>query len=485
MNPSDMARVRAAVQHAIPFTTANYGNLPKPSEVYVPPSHLKALRLDCNLVIGARGVGKSFWASALSSTAVRDLLGKSLRELDTARVSTGFGMQPQPDDYPDGDTFSALIRDGNEPYQVWRAVVSRWLRKRARIDIPASSWTETLNWVKENPESFARLLLAASESFARDGKSGLIVFDALDRTSSNWQEMDKIVRDLLRLVLHLKSYNGLHGKVFLREDQYGRSVTAFPDASKLDATRVELTWAIHDLHGLLWQTLCNAEEAHGEVCRSLYTDVAGKPPKNVDNRYILDDPARRETSLQRTLFEQLAGPWMGRDRRRGVPYVWAVSHLADGNGRTSPRSFLSAIRSAANDSEERYPSHQYPLHYESIKRGVQKASEIRVAEISEDYPWVRTVMGPLEGLTVPCQFSAIKELWIETLPQGAPNLGTPSLPPQHASEGWNGVRTDLERLGVFDTKRDGRIDMPDLYRVGFGLGRKGGVKPVSRRTAHG
>jgi len=32
------------------------------------------------------------------------------------------------------------------------------------------------------------------------------------------------------------------------------------------------------------------------------------------------------------------------------------------------------------------------------------------------------------------------------------------------------------RRGVHK-KRDGRIDMPDLYRVGFGLGRKGGVKP--------
>jgi hypothetical protein len=28
-----------------------------------------------------------------------------------------------------------------------------------------------------------------------------------------------------------------------------------------------------------------------------------------------------------------------------------------------------------------------------------------------------------------------------------------------------------------ETKKDGRVDMPDLYRVGFGLGRKGGVKP--------
>lgn len=51
------------------------------------------------------------------------------------------------------------------------------------------------------------------------------------------------------------------------------------------------------------------------------------------------------------------------------------------------------------------------------------------------------------------------------------------MPPQHAERGWDGLRQDLIRLGIFETKKDGRIDMPDLYRVGFGLGRRGGVKP--------
>jgi|GEM_PF-2093247 len=40
-----------------------------------------------------------------------------------------------------------------------------------------------------------------------------------------------------------------------------------------------------------------------------------------------------------------------------------------------------------------------------------------------------------------------------------------------------GIRQDLQRLGIFIIRKDSRIDMPDLYRVGFGLGRKGGVKP--------
>ena len=44
--------------------------------------------------------------------------------------------------------------------------------------------------------------------------------------------------------------------------------------------------------------------------------------------------------------------------------------------------------------------HQYALHYDSIKRGVQKASKIRVREIQEDYPWIHRVLTPLSGMVV-------------------------------------------------------------------------------------
>lgn len=169
---------------------------------------------------------------------------------------------------------------------------------------------------------------------------------------------------------------------------------------------------------------------------------------------------------------------MGRDRRRGVPYVWSVSHLADGRGQTSPRSFLAAIRAAAEDSLEKYSEYDDVLHYESIKRGVQKASEIRITEIAEDYPWVKALCEPLAGLNVPCTFSMVEERWKEHFPNGSEDLYQDRLPPQHGDRGWSGIVDDLERLGIFEKMKDSRINMPDLYRVGFGLGRKGGVKPM-------
>jgi hypothetical protein len=98
--------------------------------------------------------------------------------------------------------------------------------------------------------------------------------------------------------------------------------------------------------------------------------------------------------------------------------------------------------------------------------------------MAEDYPWVTNVMLPLKGLTVPCEFSVIEHLWNQNSASDLFQSTSPALPPQHADRGGEGVRKDLERIGIFETMKDGRVNLPDLYRVGFGLGRRGGVKPV-------
>lgn len=474
---SNVQFIRQALVEALPMATSNYGETPYPGHMYVPLAHVRALRLECNLVIGTRGVGKSFWTAALRDQTLRALLGQSVPELERADVCVGFSATPLIVAYPDGDVFGLLIGQF-DPYDIWRAVIARWLAQITTTDLPCDTWEATVRWVSAQPEAMAKMAQDANKRLEAGQRYGLIVFDALDRTSNNWRTMDDIVRALLRVVLWLKSYAHLHAKVFLREDQFDRTVTNFTDASKLRATMSELTWAPHDLHGLLWQVLCNASEEYGETLREVYRHVVGDLPLQRDDVWRLDEKVKREGETQRLLFERLAGKWMGSDHRRGVPYVWSVSHLADGRRRTSPRSFLAAIRAAAEDSRERYPDYTYALHYESIKRGVQRASRIRVDELTEDYPWVTKLMEPLRGLTVPCRFSAIEERWHEHFPQGPDGIASTRLPPQHVEQGWKGVCSDLERLGIFERMHDMRINMPDLYRVGFGLGRRGGVKPI-------
>lgn len=449
---------------AAPLEISNFGETPQLETLYLPPSHLKALKLDSHIVVGGRGVGKSFWTAALQSESLREQLGAVSSELRGIEAFAGFSSKEDIECYPNADVFADFFKNRIDPYDLWRAVVLRWVAQRINQSIPCQSWQSTVEWLKNKPESAARLMQTERKW------KGLILFDALDRTSSEWQRMDEIVRGLLRTTLWLKSFPGLYAKVFLREDQAERTVFNFADASKLTATKAELTWARHDLHGLLWQRLINSPGSYGECMRNICpNDPLGKA-------WCVSSRMKYESEEQKKAFGELAGPWMGRDKRRGVPYTWSVGHLSDGRGQTSPRSFLAAIRQAAEYSSERYAQHEYPLHFESIKRGIQKASEIRVQEIAEDYPWVPEILSALSGMNVPIEFEAVQTKWREQFPNGPQSISSTHLPAQHV-DSWDGVRLDLQRLGLLETKKDGRIDMPDLYRVGFGLGRKGGVKP--------
>ncbi|HET7867340.1 MAG TPA: hypothetical protein VFL86_23290, partial [Burkholderiaceae bacterium] len=103
----------------------------------------------------------------------------------------------------------------------------------------------------------------------------------------------------------------------------------------------------------------------------------------------------------------------------------------------------------------------------------------------EDYPWVAHVMAPLRGeLQVPCLSEDILVRWrksraLETLSGELQQSGSSvKLPPQHLADGPEGVLADLQELGLIQRQHDGRIQMPDVYRIAFGLGRRGGVKPL-------
>nr|WP_314983429.1 hypothetical protein [uncultured Pantoea sp.] len=470
----DVEKVRLAVS-AASLESSSFGDAPSPGQLYVPLSHIKALKLASHVVVGGRGVGKSFWTAVLRSKDLQETMHEFVPELQGLDISIGFSNIEAIREYPNEDTFQLLLINGYEPYDIWRAVIIRWIASRSHIKIPDAGWAETINWFKSKPEDAAEIM-----SSPRNW-NGLIVFDALDRTSDDWQRMDDIVRGLLRAVLWLKSYKGLYAKVFLREDQAERTVFNFPDASKILATKAELIWGRHDLHGLLWQRLINAPLQQGELLRKICEEVTQQSILLSRGAYQLPAEMKRESESQRKAFERLAGPWMGKDKRRGVPYTWSVNHLADGRGQTSPRSFLAAISQAVDDSLSRYPQHEFALHYESLKRGIQKASEIRVTEVAEDYPWVPDVLSTLKGLNVPSEYELVEQRWGGRYPEGPQQVNSNRLPAQHAERGWSGIKEDLESLGLIETKKDSRIDMPDLYRVGFGLGRKGGVKPKNNR----
>jgi len=482
MNRS-IASARDAILDALPQETSLFGSAPEPRFTHVPASHAKALHPDVQVVVGMRGSGKSFWWAALQEEALRRLVAARARGLELFRntiVLAGYGEKPRPNEYPGRDTLEQLL-ESYEPRAIWRAVLLHALRGLDRTRLNQTPGPDPGDWkrrviqTQDHPEVVERFLAALDDQLDKESRHAIVVFDALDRSASSWEAVYRLVRGLLQVALDLRPYRRLRVKCFLRTDQFDEArLGDFPDASKVLSARVDLFWPAHELYAMFFQYLGNAdrEDFRREIEKQFRLTW-----REEDGVFIPPNELLRDTSLQRDFFHAITGPWMGRDRRRGFPYTWVVGHLADAHGQTSPRSFLAALRAAAEDSKERHPQHDWPLHYESIKRGVQRASGIRRQELQEDYPWVDALMKPLEGQVVPCPFETIAAVWRETRASEKLKAGG-RLPPASLAQGPEGLRRDLEELGIFQRMRDGRVNIPDVYRVAYGVGRRGGVKPI-------
>ena len=480
----DMARQALA---SLPEGTS-YGETPTLDHVYLPRSHAKALDMNNPLVTGMRGAGKTFWWSALQERSVRQLVGQLVGQAgasstlnERTEVRIGFGLKPAIGEYPSKDVLHQLMNQSIEPRIIWRTVQARQLAPENHPIHQQEQWYERTVYVEQNPETIDRLFQQRDEEFDRQGTYFLLLFDALDRCADDWKEMYPIIRGLLQNALEWLSFRRLRVKVFLRSDQIDENEVAnFPDASKVLASSVELNWPRNELYGLLWHYLANGQ--NGAKFQTFLASDKSWPFVEVGDQHVVTVPRPLREDRQREKFHDMAGPWMGRGPKRGLPYTWIPNHLGDTEGRVSPRSFLKALRMAAENTADQYPDHAKALHFESIKRGVQEASRTRVAEVREDYPWVDKVLQSLAGLVVPCKFAEIEARWnadgvLDRLTDDV-DQNAVKLPPSRIDRGADGVREDLESLRVFWKAQDGRVNIPDVFRVGYGLGRRGGVKPA-------
>ena len=258
----DPARTRNLVLGALPSETSLHGDSPDPRVVYLPASHAKALRLDALLVSGMRGAGKSFWWSALQQPEVRGIVASLARYpgMQNLDVHVGFGEVPNLRFYPDRDTIAKILRERMDPRDIWRAVI---LRHEVASDHPVArgTWEDAVRWVGQNPEQVGISLSEFDLRLDREGKSFLVLFDALDRSARDWKDMHRLIRGLLEVAVDLRPYKRTRVKCFLRSDQVEEArIGDFPDASKIIPQRVELRWLPHDLYGLLWHYLSNLNE---------------------------------------------------------------------------------------------------------------------------------------------------------------------------------------------------------------------------------
>lgn len=474
--------LRELILRALPEDTSLHGTDPELRYTYLPATHAKALRPGSMLVVGIRGSGKSFWWSALQKPELRDAVGKDIGLNKDTVVTTGFGERHSPDNYPGKDTLTSLLEEF-DARSIWRTIVLKQVgdQRLPQEFNSLKNWKNRVNWLKENPEPVEQLFYKIDSELESQETYHLVLFDALDRTADDWKTMNQLVRGLLQAVLDFRSYNRIRLKMFVRPDQIGDpEVAAFPDSSKMLSQKTELYWPRIELYGLLWQHLAN--EPSLEIFREGCEKLASVKWRKVDNVWVVPERLRSDESIQRRVFHAMTGPWMGRDRRRGFPYTWLPNHLGDTRNQVSPRSFLSALRHAAIEKEK--PEQVYALHYENIKRGVQEASKIRVREMQEDYPWVQKLLEPLSGISVPCNADEINRIWEQNKVlndlEKSIETATVRLPPVHISMGPAGVLGDLASLGLIEWLSAGRINIPDVYRVGYGIGRRGGIKPAAR-----
>ncbi len=489
----------------LPETMAATIDQPDPRELFVVLGHERALDTDSTVVVGDRGTGKSFWSAALNGTLTRRLIATQLPRLRLDRIDTswGFSVSTRNEDHPSRRVLQRL-QGAFDTEDIWRAVILHQLAGRYDERIPADTWMERVSYVVDDPEREETLLNAISERLRAQGRRHLIVFDALDRTGSDWKAIRSLVRGLLQVCLDLKGLSGIQAKLFMRPDMWeDKTIWQFPDSSKLHHGRVNLEWRRADLYGLLWHWMSNHTDG-GEPFRNwlkrkhrLRFEAA---PVEETLVFPIPPALRQDERLQQAVLHDMATQYMGTNRRRGRTYTWLPNHLADAKGQVSPRSFLIAIREAQRDTLSR--GHREVLHWEGIKTGVQDASRVRVQELGEDYPWIQEVLEPLKGQTVPCKDEDIESRWtqadvVESIYRDqaaalerdqAQTAGDGEddrffLPP-HALDSPSsdspeqGLMLELQRIGIIRRVDDERVDIPDLFRVAASIGRRGGVRPI-------
>lgn len=485
--PFPKNETRQALNDALPAND-QAGSTPSTqvAYTYVPPSHARALDPENTLVEGIRGSGKSFWWAALNSETHRRFVASVFPEARVdhhTETSQGFGSQLQNMDAPGKDTLARLTED-YEARQVWKAIIASHIGFSSPF--PSGKWRDKVDWTKHHPEEYDEMLVAADKRLKSEGKLRLILFDALDRLADDWQHIRPLARSLFQVALDLRDCQAIRTKLFVRPDMIeDREIFNFPDSSKLLARKVSLTWQRADLYALLFQCLGNAPDPGGNAFRNHCREIfhLGWKQDDASGAWVVPKTLRYEEEAQKEVFHAITGPTMAggpSGHKRGFPYTWLPNHLMDGRAQVSPRSFCAALRHAVGTSvPEDWP---FALHFRAIQTGVREASRIRVDEITrEDYPWVQQVMEPLSGrIIVPCEPNGFISIWKKKKTIG--NLigqgDSVKLPPQHLEEGPEGILKDLEGLGIIQRLRDGRIQMPDVYRIAFGLGRKGGVKPL-------
>lgn len=489
MTVKSACAIRDAIREFPVLAAASAGSMPVLSEVFFPEGHAEALNPDVSLVIGNRGMGKTFWSLVLRDEGLRRALSKrlkntSLGKLHNATVRFGFSDA----EGAQGGVSRASIEQISKkvpPEAIWRAVIVRDLAELIKYPIP-TGFKDLVAWVRDNPDQQKQIFRDADVALSERGQYVIFLFDQLDQLATDWNRIQQLTQGLLKMALALKSYKSLKIKIFMRPDQAEqKELFRFPDASKILGGSRKLAWRTSDLYGLfffrLWQSV-GAAAAIKSLSRGSGIRLSEIHPVLVVPEQLVTEPA-----VQGWLFDKIAGPMMGGGTKRGRPFTWIPMHLADARGEISPRTFLKVMKIAADSNEKSKPASA--IDFAGILEGVREASTDRLSELEEDYPWISTALKPLKGLLVPSAPEDIFDRWRQagTVSEITSRFAGSSAPIELVfadmfdEDGHVVLIKLLREVGVLEERSNGKVNIPDIFRVKAGILRKGGVAPQQRQ----
>lgn len=466
-----------------------------PLRMFLPTSRfIQALDPMAMLVLGDRGAGKSALFRVLAAGGLSTMQAVLRRPARTQSVPLIVSISRQ--DWPAQPVLVDLLHPLNEAQvqTFWSAVLVRRLL-RAMPDLipgwtanpaivaPAALPSEWLNAALAAPEQIQRWLEVLDARLASSDQRLLVCIDELDRLAPSFTLIAPALRGLLAFWFDQRPrLRQVQPKIFLRVDLFSAEAIAFSDGAKFfRGHSVELTWDAPQLYRMWVKRLRNHPD--DEARRAVHAWMQKESPKltftTVDGLGAIPDESRYRAAapgevmvIDETtspLVYSLVGRWMGANPRKGDPYVWVPNHVQDGHRRLLPRQFLRLWSRAAELSlGERTFDGPLPMAPRHLMSAIARASEERMAEVTETDPWMEALPTCLEGLHIPAT--------LEALCQRLDDCGWQyGRPPFESSEE---VVKHLERRGVLWQRPDGRFAAPEIYLHALRMKRKGGVARI-------
>ena len=455
------------------------------------PNYRMALNTDTFLILGGRGVGKTELFRLLASSSGRQALVKNLNiryfpSLETTIWIAGYGRtKTRERKFPAPGITEKYMKDKDRiDWRIfWIGLILGVIFQQEK-ELLSHSWAEEIPeeirdsltnklsllsyWFPDASQNFENINYALDkldEELIASDRWLFITYDELDRIVPSYLELANPIRELLAFWLdRWRRWERIRPKIFLRTDLFQKEFLGFPDASKLRGHQISLEWKTSWLYQVFVKRLANSGSEINDYLQIVPSLILKEDKK-------LGILPGSDESRFKLLMEKIVGEYMGNNPRKGYTYNWVPNHLQDARGRIAPRSFLKLFSLAAERRLEKFDEKDLAenrlLLPSDIQGALMDTSQDRIKELTEEeYPWLEALKKSLKNLNLLTE----EEKFLNILKNTEWNQEPPSRKPQE-------ILNYLEQLGIVEIRSsDRRINMPDIYRYGFEVKRKGGIK---------